>query len=92
MDAERPPAANIFLTGALTLLAGVAIRWFGPLIPSNDGGDGSGFTAVLIGIAVILIGAVVLIVATYRFIGSIDYLVRRSEAGDRSERTEHPSG
>ncbi|WP_417218160.1 hypothetical protein [Arthrobacter sp.] len=90
MDARRPPAANPFLTGALTLLAGLAIRWVGPLIPSSDGGEGSSVTAVLIGLTLILVGAVVLIVATYRVIASIDFPANQSGAGDRTEQPGHP--
>ncbi|MBM6622140.1 hypothetical protein JTF08_11020 [Micrococcaceae bacterium RIT802] len=92
MDEGPEPAAKLFLAAALTLVAGMAIYQFGPLIPPNEGIEDNSTTVLLIGVAVALIGAVVLLVATYRLIGSIDYLVRRSEAGDRSERTEHPSG
>lgn len=90
MDSGRAPAANLFLTGALALLVGTAIYWFGPLIPPKEGLENNGTMVLLIGVVVALIGAVVLIVATYRFIGSVDYLVRRSEARDQADPTDIP--
>ena len=90
MEARPEPAAKLFLSGALICMTGTIMHFVGPALPPNAAVADLDTWLVLIGLALALIGTVIIVVAFYRFMSSVDFLVKHSGVREPTERADHP--